>query len=41
MMSFLSQTDPQISSAIDAETKRKEYMVNLLATDTHTIPAVQ
>jgi glycine hydroxymethyltransferase len=40
MMSFLSQTDPEISGAIDAEEERQRETINLIASENHTSQAV-
>ncbi|MAH38987.1 MAG: serine hydroxymethyltransferase [Dehalococcoidales bacterium] len=39
-MSFLSQTDPEISGAIDAEEERQRETINLIASENHTSQAV-
>jgi glycine hydroxymethyltransferase len=39
-MSFLSQTDPEISHAIECEQKRQKEIVNLIASENYASPAV-
>lgn len=39
-MSFLSQTDPEISDAINMETKRQKETINLIASENYTSRAV-
>jgi glycine hydroxymethyltransferase len=39
-MSFLSQTDPEIAHAIECEQKRQKDIVNLIASENYTSPAV-
>jgi glycine hydroxymethyltransferase len=39
-MSFLSQTDPEISRAIECEQKRQKEIVNLIASENYASPAV-
>ncbi len=39
-MSFLSQTDPEISDAINAEAKRQKDTINLIASENYTSRAV-
>lgn len=39
-MSFLSQTDPEINSAIECERKRQQEIVNLIASENYTSRAV-
>jgi len=39
-MSFLSQTDPEISDAINKEAKRQKETINLIASENYTSQAV-
>ncbi|MFA5308391.1 MAG: serine hydroxymethyltransferase [Dehalococcoidales bacterium] len=39
-MSFLSQTDPEIFHTIDCEAKRQKEIVNMIASENYTSPAV-
>ncbi len=39
-MSFLSQTDPEISHALDLERKRQKETINLIASENYTSQAV-
>jgi len=39
-MSFLDKADPEISRAIDCEAKRQKEIVNLIASENYTSPAV-
>jgi glycine hydroxymethyltransferase len=39
-MSFLSQSDPEISKVIECERKRQKEIVNLIASENYTSPAV-